>query len=1060
MTYTPRLAATLTVLFFLFGNPLVCTRAADATDPSTKSFDVPAGDASITIKQFAKQADRAIMYPSEPLTGVQTSAIKGNFTPHEALDRMLAGTDFVAIEDVKSGALAVKRVNGPNAQRAALANNSVRPNTQADESMTDEDAHMMGVYEVKDKKPFTDANVDIVRTMNDAQPYYIFKGETIQQSGAANVEDFIRQRLTMDTQANSVTQAGGAVFPATASLISLRGLGSKQTLILINGRRAAENRAFNVNMQPDLNALPLAAIERIEVLPSSAAAIYGGNAVGGVINIVLKNNYSGGDLKMTYENTVDTDAPIRTLDLSYGLTLEGGKTHLLFSAHYSDGKALLAQDRMNLVARGLNTILGNNPTFIYSTSTNPFRGALPNIASTNGSNLTLRDGTPLNSPITYIPAGISASTPAATLNSALLANAGHYNTTLPDNYGSTTGLRSSMGAVPRTKTIFVSFRREMTANLELFSDFANSSDIKAIMFRPNPTVFRVPASAPDNPFAQAVTVAAPDSLGDRLDADNVNRRVTTGLVASLPWDWKTEVDYTWNVNEYKFSQYFGPTYAAQINTDLASGKLNPFVDTSLNPLNLNPYVGVNSDKFPSSLNSIGAHASGPVWHLPGGIPNLTIGLERRMSGLKDALLVNRFASFPSSTTQMVQLGALSTVESIYGELQIPVVSPENQVVGVHLLDLQIAARGDRFTTPIVSPNPINLASPPSSLSTVNTSVKSSNPTIGIRYKPIGDLMLRASYGTAFLPPSVDQLIPSATAAATVLDPMFNNMSVSTIQQTGGNPNLKPEKSTSWNAGLVLEPAAVKGLRLAVDWYQIKKRDQIGSLTTQQTVDFAYQGLLPSDLITRDPTTKQITLIDVRSRNFTKLSTEGFDITFEYRRPTSSLGTFDIFALATYIRRFKQQVSFNTPFADIVNWVDVDGGPLQHKANATLTWELSRLTIGWTTVFFGRYPMAGAAGDPVTSTQANVLAQGSDHVPSQIYHNIYASYTFGVRPGADENRHLSRESGFFEGLTLQGGVKNVFNAAPPLDVTAGTYGYYSTFGDPRLMSYYLSVRQSF
>src|SRR5262249_47891111 len=151
---------------------------------------------------------------------------------------------------------------------------------QSVEQMTVEDTRL---------KPFSNGNVDLPRTIDDAQPYYIFDSKTIQQSGAANIEDFLKQRLTMDTAAWSNVQSATSNFGNT-SAISLRGLATNETLVLVDGRRRAAVTLSTGPVQPDINGIPLSAIDRIEVLPSSASGIYGGNAIGGVVNIILKKD--------------------------------------------------------------------------------------------------------------------------------------------------------------------------------------------------------------------------------------------------------------------------------------------------------------------------------------------------------------------------------------------------------------------------------------------------------------------------------------------------------------------------------------------------------------------------------------------------------------------------------------------------------------------------------------------------------------------------------------------------------------------------------------------------
>jgi iron complex outermembrane receptor protein len=238
-------------------------------------------------------------------------------------------------------------------------------------------------------------NVDVKRTEDDVQPYTIFDSQTLEQSGATDVEEFLKQRLTMNTsfQTNSQVYAG---FNGNTSSINLRGLGANETLVLVDGRRSAG--VFTISGvgglgQPDINGIPLSAIERIEVLPSSASAIYGGAAVGGVVNIILKKNFNGGDIAAKYENVTQGSAPLRTISGTYGFSLEGDTTHVMLSGHLSDGEPLTLGDRLALLQRGMSTIQRNVPGYFYAPG-NPFPGASPNISSVDNVIVPVPAGTP------------------------------------------------------------------------------------------------------------------------------------------------------------------------------------------------------------------------------------------------------------------------------------------------------------------------------------------------------------------------------------------------------------------------------------------------------------------------------------------------------------------------------------------------------------------------------------------------------------------------------------------------------------------------------------------
>ena len=167
---------------------------------------------------------------------------------------------------------------------------------------------------------------------------------------------------------------------------------------MINGRRSPGVSLGGAPAQPDINGIPLSAIERIEILPTTASGIYGGSATGGVINIILRSDYQGAQFSANYGNTFESGAATRTVDMSFGSQLEDGKTNLSLSASWTDNSDLQMQDR-DFLDRGLATVQANNPAF-FLTGTPPL-GTTTNIRSVDGSPL-FGPGTPS---FTFVPAG-------------------------------------------------------------------------------------------------------------------------------------------------------------------------------------------------------------------------------------------------------------------------------------------------------------------------------------------------------------------------------------------------------------------------------------------------------------------------------------------------------------------------------------------------------------------------------------------------------------------------------------------------------------------------------
>lgn len=415
---------------------------AQAAAQAERQYAIPAGALRAALEALAAQSDISVLFSPELVADRTTRGVSGRHAPKEALRRLLEGSGLES-DTIDATTFVLKQGAGIPRKQASNAGHN------GNEEVRDLAAVVV-------RKPFTDANVDIVRTKNDVQPYYIFGTEELEKANTINLEDFVKQHMTMNTTMATLSQnnAAGNAF----SQLNLRGLGTTQTLILVNGRRTggASDEQFN------LNALSPSEVERIEVLPSSASAIYGGNAVGGVINIVLKRDFTGGDVKVDYDTPLDTHAPVRRVSAGYGWSLEDGRTNITLRASWRDQERLLLGDRPELANRRA-LILERAPGILYSVSAPLRYGATPNIASTNGQPLVFKSGTPLagtslGSSLTYVSPGISPGTSLADLQADLLANAGRQNTDMPDT---TDGLLKQLGPPSEAQSAALAVRRKI-----------------------------------------------------------------------------------------------------------------------------------------------------------------------------------------------------------------------------------------------------------------------------------------------------------------------------------------------------------------------------------------------------------------------------------------------------------------------------------------------------------------------------------------------------------------------------------------------------------------------
>ena len=911
------------------------------------------------------------------------------------------------------------------------------------------------------QKPFEGANVDIPRTIDDAQPYYVFSSKTLDSSGAVNLEEFLKQRLTMNTvgltNAQTSPTSSSPNNLGNTSSVNLRGLGIDKTLILVNGRRVPATMAFVSEFQPDINGIPMSAIDRVEVLPTSASGIYGSSALGGVINIVLKRDYTGGEVRATYDNTFDTDSAVRTLSATFGTAL-GSKTQLMLTGQWSDANAMLLQDRRAMLDRNIARILVNNPTFLYS-PTLPALGSLTNVAAISG-NLVLDNNTPLNAQITYIPAGTAPGTPLATLAPGVVANAGKYDLTLPSSRQSPYGLRRRVGATPEVKSFQASLRHQLFKPLELFAEFRYTGNYAVGGFDPTAISLVVPGAAPTNPFTNNVRVRLPVSVSDdTIITNSITRNLTVGFNAKLPYDWVAEGDYT-RSDQYT-SNFQSVFNNAALSAALANGTVNPFVDTLRYGVNLDDYLLRIYAISNQRIESFALRGAGSLPDLPWGTPHLATGLEHRRGTMPNNLASTEFEIFTYFPRRYV-------AESAYAELTAPLVKQKRFPL-LHTLEAQVAARMEKFTVSTGTPSTIITRA--TGVSRFGTPTLGGQPffgednytqtnyTAGLKYQPVRDIIIRASLANAFIPPTPGQLLENPTQGNTTItsDPKDPTVTGTKIipSVSGGNSSLD-----SFNVGVVWQPGEGKlqNLRLNFEYYKVKQHDFIAVLSAQALVNA--ESLFP-DRITRD-TAGHITLINLRQLNLFMRENSGFDVTADYHVRTS-WGRFTLRGQHSTILTLKTQYAFQVPPYDGAGYPNESNGAIKHKTNATVGWERGNWLVNWTARRTGSYYQAGSPGGPLSIQSANggvfvngaLTAQGSFVIPTQTYHDLMVEYAFrGAETVSGWRRQLLKD------MTVQVGVRNVFDKVAPFDAQQVSNFYVSPYSDIRLRSYWLSVRRTF
>jgi outer membrane receptor protein involved in Fe transport len=1031
--------------------------------------------------------------------------------------------------------------------------------------------------------PFRDANIDLPRGIDDVQPYYIFDGRTLDESGTTNVEDFLKQRLTMDTSVQSSTQAtlysrapSGSTGPtgavSGASSINLNGLGTDHTLILVDGQQMAGVTVFTGFVsqpgQPDVNGIPFSAIDRIEVLPSSSGAIYGPGAEGGVIKIVLTRGYSGGEITGAYGATWAGHGPTRTVEASFGRSFERGKTQVFVTAQYQDSSPAYVQDSIGLINRAYATLLKIDPSYLGINAANPgmnqyypIIGSTPNIASTT-TYVAVPNGTvaPPGSSLVknqavgsyYNGAAVTAENPwvlvtppqpLAFRNGVAVGGANPYIATLPAGYGPgsspssiiggqwnlaynptnerSNGLRAPLANFPRRKSVVVTLTRQMTDSLQLHASLSNSDNYTFSNFNVFSTGngVTIPAEAPINPFNQAVLISFPIEFDAPAVSNTVSNSISLGGTLKLPFDWTARLDYQWSSSSYHSTStsqitnpfsYTSPIFNANDTypTPYYTGAINPFVDTIAHPINLVPFTDRTYYSGKSTDNNLVFAASGPLVRLPWGEPRLSFRLEHDKSGEPGGgtwsvlPTPDAYPGLPVSLNYTyVSFGQTQTTDSANAELDLPIF--KTRLPFLRQLDAQFNFRRETSTawagTPgfeinngalyLSAPNTLSASSnepiPASGAQPYRAKAESSNSDItgpAVSYKPFDSLVLRGSIATGYVPPRYNQLLPTnflgtSVANQSVIDPLTGlKVSGVTEYNLGGNPNLMPQTSRSWDFGAIWEPRAgwIRGLRADVEFRKTTQENIIVNPSAQQIVDF--EALYPN-LVTRN-SAGQITTVYTEWLNMAAASQESWTFSLDYPMRTA-VGSFELEASETIQEHNKQQVAPGTPFFEYVGYPS-SGGVAKSRATATLHWAWHKWIAAWTVNYYGGYAQSGAPGDPLpyssyylrlalfqalgrtpppfTPTTTYTDAQGGYAVPSQVFHNLYVSHEFGKSPFSSSSNWGRLGNSLLGNVKVSLSINDIFNTPPAYDAYYSPF-FASPYGDPNLRTYQLQLKRT-
>lgn len=907
-----------------------------------------------------------------------------------------------------------------------------------------------------------------------AAPVQVITRRDIERTGATSVEDLLRT-ISATASSNSVAAASAAgATTGGISTISLRGLDSSRTLVLVNGRRVSAYGAPNDSSSVDVDSIPIAAIERIEVLKDGASAVYGSDAIAGVVNFILRRNFQGAEVSASYgAGRQDSASTVKgTALVGFG---DPGKDrfNVTFMANWQKDEALVGAERE--FAR--TSIRLDRDSFGGSTRTDPGNIAIPGFG--------VRNPRVVNGVGNCAPNGSFAPDVS---NTFCLFDTGPFVTLIP----------ATERAGFATSGRFV-----LSPAAEVYAEFSYSKKEAQTVIQPSPidAAFGIPfvltTASPFYPtaFVQGITGGATPNLNVRyrpfivgnrdITNEAENTRATVGVQGIVAgWDYDLNVLHsTSEVIEKLNGGYF------RINGGAASGGpgivpllAGQVLGSNGQPLWVNPFgpnsaevtaaaratnfIG-NAYETETSLTGIQAKASKELFQLAGGGAAVAFGVE----GRSDAYKLNSNAALGSGDISgyggnFLPIDTDRDVYAAFAELSAPVTKT---------ITVDAAVRFDSYgsttnpISPTVAQNALggfssvngDVLSPAVRNRVASEAVGSASSfskftgKLGARWKVADTVLARGTFSTGYRAPSLLELYQPLQSGVTpvVNDPSrcqgANNQNPDDCATqfnifSGGNSQLKPESSRSFTLGLVFEPA--RNLSFGLDYYQtevknlIDTRDVATILANEATFGNKVFRGAPDGLGVRGP----IIAVDQRNENLGTAKISGIDFDLRTSTDATPYGRFGLALSASYVGKWE----IENPDGSIEDRLGKTSGAILGTISrlrnvTTLTWQAGK----WTTALTHNWQSG------VIDLCGNLLQDDFGNCPPGSQPKTPAYQTLDLQVRYEGIRNL--------GITV--GIRNLTDEAPPfVNGTGGAFqsGYDPTYGDPRLRFMYATVSYKF
>ena len=904
----------------------------------------------------------------------------------------------------------------------------------------------------------TGSNIPTAVDSTDS-PIVIIGRQDIEKTGvSANLLEILRKSIPAfagrsNTGISNATNTNQNT--AGGSQIALRNL---DTLVLINGRRVATsgiNGAGGGKSFVDINQIPVAAIDRMEVLTDGASAIYGSDAIGGVINIILKSNYVGGEMGGRYAVSTNTGHYQERSGYFTAGAASGGVS-LTASGSWSKTDPLWQNQR---------PFIANNPK--TGTAFPGFAGGnylAPSLATPGGKNPTG-------------PAATAASYAALVANGTYLAagdpaiplfNAAPYITILMRSEQLSAVVSGTAELVPKKLVAFGDALLSRTKGFNQTATFFGN-------LRAGVTVL---AGSPFNPLTVAATGVSVGYLDRPLSTRNegTGDRVTGGLRGEIDahWNWEAGATYSAEkITQRLFNNAYLPNIALAIaggynsagvatpggafsrvldmntypatSTFVIQPALDPFARSGENPASLANVYGTQQISAKSTLASFDAKIVGTPLELPAGKLAVAFGAatrKERLSGTPDKDSYT-LANFPNNKNWAAgpafdPFKKGRAVDSLFAEVRVPLASAGHALPGARALDLSFAGRAEKYTD--VGDSKV--------------------PKLGVRWQPVDDqLTVRFTYSKAFAAPTLaSEFAPpnaAQTSSATFFaanlpaDPRLNTTFIY-FSGNGNNPDLKPSQAWTRSIGFALSPKALKGFTLQADYSNlfykglpagiggnniIASVNALGSASpyfsavavgglpgqpgSSQTQLSAPGGL--ANYLVGGNYKNDLNIAD-HFVNSGGIHVQALDLRPEYQFRTETMGLWTVGSTGSYLKSYKYQTLPTALFYEFAgfstNGQTIAGTMPRYSFYTTIDWKLR----DWQTTVGQSY--SGSVTDIGATPPAVYLATRTPTKVDKYYSwDLQESYTFN-------KTEAGRMWSLLKGMKVTVGVNNLFNRMPP------------------------------